>query len=85
MKNWTYQKKSKVTSIVLAVVFIIYLVHATYNSIWLYRCEYCSAPWYLELLFSSLIFALPILGLVFLKIYFLNKQKIENTVVNKQN
>lgn len=68
--KWSIEKKNKIVGISLLITFIVYVAHATYNSIWLYNCQECSAPWHVELLFSSVVFSVPILILLGLKIYY---------------
>jgi heme/copper-type cytochrome/quinol oxidase subunit 2 len=73
--KWSFDKKRRVAKIALIVVFVVYIIHATWNSVALYNCQECSAPWYVELLLSTVIFAIPILILTVLNVSYYYKSK----------
>jgi transcriptional regulator with XRE-family HTH domain len=50
----------------------IYLIHTTISSIVLYNCIICSAPWYLEVVVNTLLYAVPIALPTILYFYFRN-------------
>ncbi|WP_038470560.1 hypothetical protein [Candidatus Izimaplasma sp. HR1] len=69
IKNWSLDKKNRFVNAFLIVIVSIYIIHSIFESVTLYNCIECSAPWHVALLFTTAIYAIPIIILIGLKIY----------------
>lgn len=65
-------------TVILAIIIVVYIVHATIESIILYNCIECSAPWYAATLMTTLIYIGPICLLIVIKVYYVFKIKNGN-------
>ncbi|QMS84377.1 helix-turn-helix domain-containing protein [Candidatus Xianfuyuplasma coldseepsis] len=53
-------KLQKIFMYLAVLITIIYILHTTIASISLYNCVVCSAPWYLEIVVNTILYAIPI-------------------------
>jgi len=63
-------KLQRVFMYLALLIVIIFLLHTLIASISLYNCVICSAPWYLEVVINSILYAVPIAIPSILSFYF---------------
>ena len=79
MKKWSLKKQDKVVSYLIVVAISFYVVHSIIESIALYNCIECSAPWHIALLFTTVIWVFPITLLILFKIALVLRIKKKKT------
>jgi len=70
MKINNLEKKDNIVKVLLLVVLVVFILHTIYESVSLYNCDYCSAPWHVAVIMNLFFYALPFMVLIGLKIYF---------------
>ncbi|MCF7932791.1 MAG: helix-turn-helix domain-containing protein [Acholeplasmataceae bacterium] len=54
---------------------VLYVIHTTYEAVSLYRCEFCSAPWYTVVVINTLLYLIPVTLSYALFLYYRNKNR----------
>ena len=69
-KRFEKTRLQKIFMFFALFITFVYIVHTTIASISLYNCVVCSAPWYLEVVINSILYAIPIFITTILYCYY---------------
>ena len=69
-----------VSATILLLTFIAFIVNTTIDCIVLANCDYCSAPWYVEIYLNCFIYGIPLIVELIPFVYFLIKFIINKKV-----